>query len=79
MSKKDKIKFFKQQLASSREMMGLAMQNYNLAARLESEANSALHELGAPEGQGRKVKYSLSENEKLSLISNLTVNNGKRN
>lgn len=79
MTKKEKIKFYRQQLTASRQLKEVAMQNYNLAARFESEANSALQVLGAPEGQGRKVKDVLSEYEELSLISKLTGNNGKRN
>ena len=77
MNKKKQIEFYKKQLATSQEMQAVAMQNYTLAARLETTAKSALQELGAQEEQGRKVKHQLSEKDKLSLISGLT--HGKRN
>ena len=72
MDKKSKIQFFKKQLASLQDMKAVAMQNYNLATRLESEANSALAVLGALPGQDRKVKKELPIETKLSLIGNLT-------
>jgi len=77
MNKKELIRSYKNLLASSSEMQALAMQNYSLAARLETTAKSALQELGALEEQGRKVKHQLSEKDKISLLAGLT--NGKRN
>lgn len=80
MNKRQQISFWKQQLKSSEEMKQVANQNYNLAARLETAAKSALNELGAQKGQGRKVKHELSEKDRIALIGNLTSgSNGKRN
>ncbi len=78
MTKRDQISFYKRQVKTSEELKEVAMQNYNLAARLETEARSALLELGAKEGQGRKVKYELPNDVKASLLGNLTASTNKK-
>lgn len=70
MNKTDKILFYKKQLASSKEMKAVAMQNYNLAAQLESEAQSALELLGASPERTRKG-IGLSEDQKLKIKASL--------
>lgn len=55
----------------------VALQQVETATRLESEANSALEELGALTVPRRKVKYELSDAEKLALMANMTKG-GKR-
>lgn len=72
MNRTEKIRFYQKQLKSSSQMKEVAMQNYNLAARLEAEAESALKVLGASKGQGRKPKSQLPKELELELISNLT-------
>lgn len=72
MNKKQQIQFYNRQLKSSEELKAVAMQNYNLAAQIESEAKSALEMLGALKGQDRKVKHELSIENRLSLIGSLT-------
>lgn len=79
MNKKEKIKFYQTQIANSKEMQAVAMQNFSLAARLEDSAKSALQVLGAPEEQGRKVKHQLPEKERMKLLSNLTGTHGRSN
>lgn len=71
MSKREKISFYKQQLESSKQMKAVAMQNYNLATRLESEAKRALDMLGnVPEPTRKGTK--LSDTLKTKLLGNLT-------
>jgi hypothetical protein len=72
MNKKLLIQFYKTQLQTSQELKAVAMQNHNLAARLESEASSALKMLGASLGRTRKGKNELSDEVKISLLGNLT-------
>lgn len=72
MNKREKIQFYKRQMNASIEMQQLAMQNYKLATRIESEAKSALKMLGALTEQDRKVKKELPIDLKISLIGNLT-------
>jgi hypothetical protein len=71
MNTTQKIQFYKKQLASSIEMKAVAMQNYQLAAQIESEAKSALALLGAKSGRSSKG-IELSEEVKLKLKASLT-------
>lgn len=71
MSNTQKIQFYKKQLASAIEMKAVAMQNYQLAAQIESEAKSALALLGAKSMRTRKG-IELSEEVKLKLQASLT-------
>lgn len=71
MSKREKISFYKQQLESSQQMKAVAMQNYNLATRLESEAKRALEMLGNNPEPTRKGT-PLSDTLKTALLGNLT-------
>ncbi|MCC9016970.1 hypothetical protein [Flavobacterium lipolyticum] len=72
MNKREQVQFWKKQIDSSKTMQALAMQNYNLATQIESEATSALKMLGASLGQTRKGEHTLSDDKKLSLIGSLT-------
>lgn len=69
MNKKVKIAFYKKQAEAARQMQQVAMQNYNLATRLETEAKAALEELGVSKG---RAPVGLSEDLKLSLLAQLT-------
>jgi Tfp pilus assembly PilM family ATPase len=71
MNKREKIQFYKQQLESSRQLMAVAQQNYNLATRLESEAKRALDMLGDNPEPTRKGTQ-LSDALKTTLLGNLT-------
>jgi len=71
MSKREKISFYKQQLESSQQMKAVAMQNYNLATRLESEAKRALEMLGNNPEPTRNGT-PLSDTLKTALLGNLT-------
>lgn len=71
MSKREKISFYKQQVESSQQMKAVAMQNYNLATRLESDALRALEMLGNNPKPTRKGK-PLSDTLKTALLGNLT-------
>lgn len=71
MNKVDQIKFYKHQLQISKELKQVALQNHNLASRIESEANSSLLMLGAT-GKAKKGRDQLSEEMKISLLGNLT-------
>jgi hypothetical protein len=70
MNKREKIQFYKQQIESSRQLMAVAQQNYNLATRLESQALRALDMLGNSPEPTRKG--ALSDTLKTSLLGNLT-------
>ena len=72
MNKREQIQFFKRQIESSKNMQAVAMQNYNLATQIESEATSALKALGANSGRTRKGEHQLSDENKLSLLAGLT-------
>ena len=72
MNKKEQISFYKKQRDSAKRMKSVASQNYQLAAQLESEAESALNLLGANSGRTRKGKDVLPEDVQLKLISGLT-------
>lgn len=74
MNKRDKITSFKIILNSAKELKAVSQQNLNIAARLESEANSALLLLGATSGQTRKGKFELSIDKQISLLGSLTKN-----
>ncbi len=71
MNKREKISFYKQQLESSQQMKAVAMQNYNLATRLESQALRALDMLGNSPEPTRKGT-PLSDTLKTTLLGNLT-------
>ena len=53
-------------------MQAVAMQNFSLAARLESEAKSALEELGVQPERARKGRYELPANVKMALQARMT-------
>lgn len=72
MNKATKIIFYKKQLSSSKTMKEVAMQNYNLATQLESEALRALEMLGNTPKHARKGKTILPEGMKLELQASLT-------
>ncbi|EJL66914.1 hypothetical protein [Flavobacterium sp. CF136] len=72
MNKKEQIQFHKKQIEFSKSMQAVAMQNYNLATQIESEATSALKMLGASLGQTRKGKNELTDEMRISLIGSLT-------
>ena len=71
MKKKKKISFYKKQVESSQQMKVVAMQNYNLATQLESDALRALEMLGNNPEPTRKGK-PLSDTLKTTLLGNLT-------
>ena len=71
MNKREKITSFKKILNSAQQLRAVCEQNLNIAARLESEANSALLVLGASTGQTRKSKV-ISQERKIQLLGNLT-------
>lgn len=71
MTKREQIAFYKRQIITTGELKAVALQNHNLAERIESEAKSALAMLGASIGQTRKG-YELSDNIKVSLLGSLT-------
>jgi hypothetical protein len=71
MNKRDKISFYKKQVESSQQMKAVAMQNYNLATQLESEAKRALDMLGNNPEPTRKGTQ-LSDTLKTTLLGNLT-------
>lgn len=70
MNKTEQISFYKKQLESSQQMKAVSMQNYNIAAQLESEAKSALELLGAKPTHTRKGKQ-LSQEEQIKLRASL--------
>lgn len=71
MNKREKISFYKKQLDSLQQMKAVAMQNYNLATQLESEAFRALDMLGNNSGPAQKGT-PLSDTLKTTLLGNLT-------
>jgi len=77
MNKAQEIAKWKRILSAATMTKAVAIQQVETAARLESEANSVLEELGAPKGPHRKVKYELSAEEKLRLTASMTKG-GKR-
>lgn len=72
MDKRKQIAIYKQHLKIARDLKEVAKQNYETAARLESEAITALEELGVQQERARKGKDVLSASVKVSLIANLT-------
>jgi len=71
MNRTEQISFYKKQRASAKEMKAVAMQNYNLAAQLESKAESALAVLGTKPERTRKG-LELSQEVQLKLKASLT-------
>ncbi|OIQ22015.1 MAG: hypothetical protein BM557_01155 [Flavobacterium sp. MedPE-SWcel] len=71
MSKAQRITHFKEILATAKNLQEVARQQLKSATRLESEAISALEELGSSSGQGRKTE-ALTPEEKLKLMAGLT-------
>ena len=71
MNKTEQISFYKKQRNSAKEMKAVAMQNYNLAAQLEGEADRVLDVLGTKPEHSPKG-FQLSEVEKLKLRASLT-------
>ena len=74
MNKSEKIKTFNQIAESAANLEQVARQAMALAARLKSEANSALAELGNDAGQTRKGKkgYEMPEHMRLAALGSLT-------
>lgn len=72
MNKKEKVQFYKKQIATAKQMQAVAMQNYNLATQIESEATSSLVALGASLRKARKGEHKLSDEMQLELIASLT-------
>jgi hypothetical protein len=72
MNKKEKVQFYKKQIATAKQMQAVEMQNYNLATQIESEATSSLEALGASLGKARKGEHKLSDEMQLELIASLT-------
>lgn len=70
MNKTDKIKFLKKQLATAKELKAVAEGNYNLAARLESEAQSELDMLGT---NSVRARQGLSPELQLKIQAQLTA------
>lgn len=70
MNKKEKIQFYKKQLSTAKILESVAEQQKQLAARLGSEAKSALDLLGASTERTRKG-YELSEEDKMALMANM--------
>lgn len=71
MNRTKQISFYKKQRASAKEMKAVAMQNYNLAAQLESKAEIALDVLGTKPERSPKG-FQLSEKEQLKITASLT-------
>lgn len=71
MTKSKHIAFLKKQIKIGEDIMLVAKQNYESAARSVSEAKSALLELGGSTGQARKSKHELTEKEIIELRSKL--------
>lgn len=61
MNKTKQISFYKRQIENAKELKAVSMQNYNIAAQLESEAKSALELLGAKPTHARKGTELTSE------------------
>ncbi|MFP9099103.1 hypothetical protein ACLI09_08615 [Flavobacterium sp. RHBU_24] len=72
MNKAHEIAKWKRLREAAAMTKAVALQQYETAARLESEADTALAELGAPKGPRRKVKHELSDAEKLRLTASMT-------
>lgn len=73
MNKQQQIAELNRQIKVGSELMQVAKQNHEVAARIVSEAQSALNELGGSKGQARKgSKHKLSEETKLKLKASLT-------
>ena len=72
MNKQKSIAAWKRIQAAAADAMLVATQTYNNAARLESEALSALEELAAPKAPRRKVHYELSAEEQLKMKAQMT-------
>ncbi|KGO88069.1 hypothetical protein Q765_03160 [Flavobacterium rivuli WB 3.3-2 = DSM 21788] len=72
MNKQQAITHFKQIIAVAKQGKEVAMQNYNTATQLESEANSALEKLGVSPGQARKGKHKLPDKDILKIRANFT-------
>ena len=70
MTKSTQVKFWRQQLQSSRELKEVANQNLNLATRLEAEAKKALEMLG--DKSEPKHKQVLNSDLTIKLMANLT-------
>jgi hypothetical protein len=70
MNRANQISFYKRQIESAKELKAVSMQNYNIAAQLESEAKSALDLLGANSERTRKGKQ-LSQEEQIKLRASL--------
>lgn len=72
MNKQQTIAHYKQIEQAAIRLEAVAEQELKAAARLKSEAQAALAELGGSTGRGRKVKYELTAEEEIDLISSLT-------
>lgn len=72
MNKGQAISFWKKQLKAATDCRTVAEQNLHLAARIESEATSALEALGANPGPALKGD-ALSPEQHLALTASLTT------
>jgi len=66
------IALFKRQLKVGEEMQQLAMQNYEAATRMVSEAKTALAEFGGPAGQALRGSQKKQNETLLKLKAGLT-------
>lgn len=71
MNRTQKISFWKSQQKAASELRDVAIQNLNVATRLESAAKSALEELGVPTGRARKGQ-TLSEESRMALLARMS-------
>lgn len=74
MTKREKELKYKKMIAMAQNLKAVAEQQMIMATRIESEAKSALDELGVSTGQARRGKTDvLSESDKLELLGSLTT------
>ena len=72
MNKQQAITHYKKIAATAEQSKAVAMQNYNTATQLESEAKSALEKLGAKPRQAQKGKFKFTDKERLEIRASLT-------
>jgi len=72
MNKQQHIAMLKRQIKIGEDLMKVANQNYETAARSVSEAKAAMAELGASARQPRKGKKILSAETEIQLAARLT-------
>lgn len=72
MNKQQATAHYKQIIELAQQAKAVAMQNYNTATQLESEAKSALERMGAKPERARKGKHKLPEKDALKIRANFT-------